>query len=169
MSWSGEGVHTGIIELDGDGTGSINIRSTQQLSINRTTKYFKTELLAHVDSMLYLPQDFNCHSVNVVVRSVVNALEKVTVGPQCWFTLESRDYHLNLTMTNLVIQTNGHMKLMAGSGDVLLAGISLDIRGGATVSMYMNCKCYYSTGLQQRSRQPTLVSIFTHARSTIPE
>ena len=134
MSWSGEGVHVRIDELDGDGTGSINVRSTQQLSVTHTTSYFKTELLAHVDSTLNLPKDFNCHSVNVVVRGAVNALEKVTVGPQCLFSLESEK--LNLTMTKLVVQTDGRMKLMARHDEVVVQGVSLDIRGGARVGVY---------------------------------
>jgi hypothetical protein len=134
LSWSGEGVHVGIDELDGDGTGSINVRSTQQLSVTHTTSYFKTELLAHVDSTLNLPKDFNCHSVNVVVRGAVNALEKVTVGPQCLFSLESEK--LNLTMTKLVVQTDGRMKLMARHDEVVVQGVSLDIRGGARVGVY---------------------------------
>ena len=134
MSWSGEGVHVGIDELDGDGTGSINVRSTQQLSVTHTTSFFKTELLAHVDSTLNLPKDFNCHSVNVVVRGAVNALEKVTVGPQCLFSLESEK--LNLTMTKLVVQTDGRMKLMARHDEVVVQGVSLDIRGGARVGVY---------------------------------
>ena len=138
MSWSGEGVHLRIDELDGDGTGSMNARSTQQLSVNRTTSYFKTELLSHVNSTLNLPQDFNCHSVNVVVRSVLNSLEKVTVGPQCLFSLDSESGKLNLSMSKLVIQTEGRMKLMARADEVVIQGISLDIRGGARVSVYIN-------------------------------
>ena len=138
MSWSGEGVHLRIDELDGDGTGSMNARSTQQLSVNRTTSYFKTELLSHVNSTLNLPQDFNCHSVNVVVRGVLNALEKVTVGPRCLFSLDSESGKLNLSMSKLVIQTDGRMKLMARADEVAIQGISLDIRGGAGVSVYIN-------------------------------
>jgi hypothetical protein len=139
LNWSGEGVHLGIDELDGDGTGSINVRSTQQLSVTHTTSFFKTELLAHVDSTLNLPKDFNCHSVNVVVRGAVNALEKVTVGPQCLFSLESESEKLNLTMSKLVVQTDGRMKLMARHDEVVVQGISLDIRGGARVSLHVRC------------------------------
>lgn len=136
MSWSNEEVHLEIEELDGDGTGSMNVRSTQRLSVNRTTNYFKTELLAHIKSSLHLPQDFNCHSVNVVVRGAVNTFEKVTVGPQCFFSLTNDDEELNLTMSKLVVQTNGRMKLMAKRDKALIKGISLDIRGGASVSTY---------------------------------
>jgi hypothetical protein len=134
LSWSGEGVDLEIDELDGDGTGSMNVRSTQQLSVNQTTSYFKTELLGHVNSILNLPQDFNCHSVNVVVRGDLNVLEKVTIGPQCMFSVEGDK--LNLTMRKLVIQTGGHMTLMAKPEEVVVHGISLDIRGGAIVSVY---------------------------------
>lgn len=136
LSWSGKGVHLWIDELDGDGTGSMNTRSTQLLSVNYTTTFFKTELLAHVNSTVNLPQYFNCHSVNVVVRGVVNALEKVTVGPQCFFSLESENEKLNLAMNKLVIQTDGRMKLMAKVQDVVVQGISLDIRGGGKVRMH---------------------------------
>ena len=142
LSWSGKGVHLEIDELDGDGTGSMNARSTQLFSVNYTTSFFKTELLAHVNSTLNLPQDFNCHTVNVVVRGVVNALEKVTVGPQCFFSLESEKEKLNLTMNKLVIQTDGRMKLMEKDQEVVVQGISLDIRGGGkvrdTVHIYIN-------------------------------
>ena len=134
LSWSGEGVNLEIDELDGDGTGSMNARATQQLSVNHTTNYFKTELLGHVNSTLNLPEDFNCHSVNVVVRGDLNVLEKVTVGPQCLFSVEGGK--LNLTMRKLVIQTGGHMKLMARPREVVVQGISLDIRGGAKVSVF---------------------------------
>ena len=112
----------------------MNARSTQQLSVNHTTNYFKTELLGHVNSTLNLPQDFNCHSVNVVVRGDLNVLEKVTVGPQCLFSVEGGK--LNLTMRKLVIQTGGHMKLMARPREVVVQGILLDIRGGAKVSVF---------------------------------
>jgi hypothetical protein len=71
--------------------------------------------------------------VNVVVRGAVNALEKVTVGPQCLFSLESEK--LNLTMTKLVVQTDGRMKLMARHDEVVVQGVSLDIRGGARVGV----------------------------------
>lgn len=134
LSWTGEEVHLGIEELDGDGTGSLNVRSTQQLSVNHTTSYFKTDILAHENSSLILPQDFNCHSVNVVVRGDVNGIEKVTVGPQCVFSLQHHDKNLNLTMSKLVVQTDGKMKLLAKHGEVEVQGISLDIRGGARVS-----------------------------------
>ena len=134
LSWTGEGVHLRIDELDGDGTGSLNVRSEEKLSINRTTSYFKTALLAHVNSSLNLPQDFNCHSVNVVVRGAVNAIKKVTVGPQCALSLERYNEKLNLTMGKLVIQTDGTIKLMA-KPEVEVQGVSLDIRGGARVSM----------------------------------
>ena len=137
LSWSGKGVHLQIDELDGDGTGSMNARSTQLFSVNYTTSFFKTELLAHVNSTLNLPQDFNCHTVNVVVRGVVNALEKVTVGPQCFFSLDSEKETLNLTMNKLVIQTDGHMKLMAKDQEVVVQGISLDIRGGGKVRVHI--------------------------------
>ena len=137
LSWSGKGVHLQIDELDGDGTGSMNARSTQLFSVNYTTSFFKTELLAHVNSTLNLPQDFNCHTVNVVVRGVVNALEKVTVGPQCFFSLESEKETLNLTMNKLVIQTDGRMKLMAKDQEVVVQGISLDIRGGGKVRVHI--------------------------------
>ena len=135
LSWSGERLHLKINELDGDGTGSMNVRSTQELSINHTTSYFKTELLAHMKSTLNLPQDFNCHSVNIIVRGAVNALEKVTVGPRCLFSLQSVNEKLNLTMKKIIVQTNGRMQLMARSDEVVVQGISLDIRGGAKVSM----------------------------------
>ena len=134
MSWSGKGVHMRIDELDGDGTGSMNIRSSQRLSVNWTTSYFKTELLGHVNSSLDLPQDFNCHVVDIVVRGDVNKIENVTVGPKCLFLVGPEQEILDLTMRKLVIQTGGEMRLMAGNGQVVLEGISMDIRGGAKVS-----------------------------------
>lgn len=135
LSWTGKETHLGIEELDGDGTGSFNVRSTQQLLVNHTTNYFKTEILAHENSSLFLPQDFNCHSVNVVVRGDVNGIEKVTVGPQCVFSVQRQEGNLNLTVRKLVVQTDGEVKLLARHGEVEVHGISLDIRGGARVSM----------------------------------
>lgn len=102
--------------------------------MNRTTSFFKTELLAHVNSSLELPKDFNCHMVDVVVRGQVNAIEKATIGPRCLFSLETEDDKLDLVMKRLVIQTEGEMRLTAKNGEVTVEGTSLDIRGGARVS-----------------------------------
>ena len=79
-------MHLKIHEMNGDGTGSLNIRSSQHLSVNQTTSFFKTELLGHVNSSVELPQNFNCHTVDVVLRGQVNSIEKVTIGPQCMFS-----------------------------------------------------------------------------------
>lgn len=133
LSWTGEGIHLRIDEIDGDGTGSLNIRSSQLLSVNQTASFFKTEILAQVNSSVELPQDFNCHMVDVVIRGKVNKIEKATVGPRCLFSLETHEEKLNLIMRRLVIQTDGEMKLMAKNGEVMLEGTALDIRGGAKV------------------------------------
>lgn len=129
-------MHLKIHEMNGDGTGSLNIRSSQHLSVNQTTSFFKTELLGHVNSSVELPQNFNCHTVDVVLRGQVNSIEKVTIGPQCMFSLESNE-DLYVIMRKLVIQTDGEIKFMAKNGEVEMEGMSLDIRGGAKVRFVM--------------------------------
>ena len=129
-------MHLKIQEMNGDGTGSLNIRSSQHLSVNQTTSFFKTELLGHVNSSVELPQNFNCHMVDVVLRGHVNSIEKVTIGPQCMFSLESNE-DLYVIMRKLVIQTDGEIKFMAKNGKVEMEGMSLDIRGGAKVRFVM--------------------------------
>lgn len=85
--------------------------------------------------------------MNIHARGVIKNFNEVSVGPRCFLSIEEKETSLNLSINKLVVQTDGRLQLLAENGEVVVNGVSMDVRGGARVSRLIKYMFYLREGL----------------------